>query len=163
MQNIAQPNTAHAYDLTRFSATEEFQPLKVVANKEFAKQKRRNTLRWVERVIACALVLALMVSVLRSRAHITELSDNITALQNQLVEEKSIYDQLNYQLESDATLTKIEEYVSRQLGMVKTDKSQVTYVSLAEENRVERADSGLRRYWNTLVEKVEELLAYIGW
>lgn len=154
-------NTSNAYDLERF-ATEEFAAVRVVENKEYKQEKRRKALQWIERIVAASLIVVLSVSVLYSRAHITALSDNISTLENQLVVEKSVYDQLSYQLESDATLTKVEEYVSHQLGMVKTDKSQMTYVSLAEENRVEKADAGLAQYWSALVEKVEELLTYIG-
>ncbi len=149
-----------AYDLERFS-TEEFNTLRVVENKAASQAKRRRTRQWVGKVVACALVLGLAVSVLYSHVRLMSSADQITTLQQELVKEKSYYDQLNYQLESDATLTKIEEYVSRQLGMVKTDKSQVTYVTLTEENSVEKAESGLTKYWNTLREKVEELLAYV--
>lgn len=149
-----------AYDLNRF-ATEEFNALRVVENKEAANQKRRSTLQLAERIVVCAMVLGLTVSVLYTQTRITALSDQVSTLQTQLVEEKSVYDSLNYKLESEATLTKIEDYVSHQLGMVKTDKSQVTYLSLAEENKVEKTDEGLVRYWNAMKEKIESLLAYI--
>lgn len=149
-----------AYDLSRF-ATEEFNTLRVVENKAVIADRRHHTLLWVERIVASAMVLALTVSVLYSQTRMTAMSDQISELQDQLVEEKSVYDELNYQLESDATLTKIEEYVSRQLGMVKTDKSQVTYVTLTEQNKVEKADTGLTYYWNALKEKIEGLMAYL--
>ncbi len=149
-----------AYDLDRF-ATEEFATLRVVENRSAAQEKRRHDLKIVERVVTCALVLALMVSVLYSQTRMTAMSDEITQLQAQLVEERSVYDQLAYQLESDATLGKIEEYVSTQLGMVKTDKSQVTYVTLSEGNCVRCAESGFAKYWETLQEKLDQLLVYV--
>ncbi len=149
-----------AYDLSRFS-TEEFSTLRVVKNNSAAQEKRRAALRMVERVVTCALVLALTVSVLYSQTRKTELADEITMLEQQLIEERSVYDQLNYRLESDATLGNIEEYVSRELGMVKTDKSQVTYVTLTEENRLETAETGLAKYWSELQARLEGLLVYI--
>ncbi len=149
-----------AYDFDRF-ATDEFSTLRVMANRTVMQEKRRHTLKIVERVVTCALILALMVSVLYSQTRLTVMSDEITQLQGQLVEEKSVYDQLSYQLESDATLTKIEEYVSGQLGMVKVDKSQVTYITLAEENKVEKAESGFVKYWDALQEKLDQLMVYI--
>ncbi len=149
-----------AYDLSRFS-TEEFSTLRVVKNNNAAQEKRRAALRMVERVVTCALVLALTVSVLYSQTRKTELADEITMLEQQLIEERSVYDQLNYRLESDATLGNIEEYVSRELGMVKTDKSQVTYVTLTEENRLETAETGFAKYWSELQARLEGLLVYI--
>ena len=149
-----------AYDLARFD-TAQFSTLRVVENKNAAQEKRRASLRWLERVVGCALLLALMVSVLYSQAHMTELSDEITGLQQQLVEERSVYDELTYRLESDATLGNIEEYVSRELGMVKTDKSQVAYVTLANENVLETAETGFAKYWSELTLRLESLLVYI--
>ena len=149
-----------AYDLARFD-TAQFSTLRVVENKSAAQEKRRASLRWLERVVGCALLLALMVSVLYSQAHMTELPDEITGLQQQLVEERSVYDELTYRLESDATLGNIEEYVSRELGMVKTDKSQVAYVTLANENVLETAETGFAKYWSELTERLDSLLVYI--
>lgn len=155
-----QEKNAQAYDLTRFE-TAQFNTLRVVENKNAAQEKRRQALRWVERVVSCALILALTVSVLYSQTRKTALSDEITQLEQTLVEEQSVYDQLSYQLESDATLGNIEEYVSRELGMVKTDKSQVTYVTLTEENRLEVAEAGFAKYWSQMQAKLDELLVYI--
>ena len=149
-----------AYDLARFD-TAQFSTLRVVENKNAAQEKRRAALRWLERVVACALVLALTVSVLHSQTRMTELSDEITQLEQQQVEERSVYDQLTYRLESDATLGNIEEYVSRELGMVKTDKSQVTYVTLTGENHLETAETGFAKYWSELTERLDSLLVYI--
>ncbi len=155
-----QDETMQAYDLSRFE-TEEFKALRVVENKEAVQEKRRAALRWVERIVTCALVLALMASVLYSQTKKTALANEITGLESALVEERSVYDQLNYRLESDATLGNIEEYVSRELGMVKTDKSQVTYVTLSEENRVEAAQTGLEKYWSEMKARLDELMVYI--
>ena len=149
-----------AYDLARFD-TAQFNTLRVVENKNAAQEKRRASLRWLERVVACALLLALTVSVLYSQAHMTELSDEITGLQQQLVEERSVYDELTYRLESDATLGNIEEYVSRELGMVKTDKSQVSYVTLTSENVLETAETGLAKYWSEMTQRLDSLLVYV--
>lgn len=149
-----------AYDLARFD-TAQFNTLRVVENKNAAQEKRRASLRWLERVVACALLLALTVSVLYSQAHMTELSDEITGLEQQLVEERSVYDQLTYRLESDATLGNIEEYVSRELGMVKTDKSQVSYVTLTSENVLETAETGLAKYWSEMTQRLDSLLVYV--
>lgn len=149
-----------AYDLARFD-TAQFSTLRVVENKSAAQEKRRASLRWLERVVACALLLALTVSVLYSQTRMTELSDEITGLEQQLVEERSVYDQLTYRLESDATLGNIEEYVSRELGMVKTDKSQVTYVTLTCENCLETAETGFAKYWSEMTQRLDSLLVYI--
>ena len=149
-----------AYDLARFD-TAQFNTLRVVENKNAAQEKRRASLRWMERVVACALLLALTVSVLYSQTRMTELSDEITGLEQQLVEERSVYDQLTYRLESDATLGNIEEYVSRELGMVKTDKSQVSYVTLTSENVLETAETGLAKYWSEMTQRLDSLLVYV--
>ena len=150
---------AQAYDLSRFA--DEGYRLHVVENREAAQEKRRQALRWVERVFVCALILALCICMLYSRSRLTALNDRVTTLEGTLVEERSVYDQLSYQLESDANLTNVEEYVTHHLGMVKTDREQVSYVSLADENRVEKAAGGLAKYWNSLQQRLDEVLSYL--
>lgn len=152
-------NDVRAYDLDRFA--DEGYRLRVIENREAAQEKRRQTLHWVERVFVCALILALSISMLYSRSRLTALTDQVTTLEGTLVEERSVYDQLSYQLESGANLTNVEEYVTHHLGMVKTDREQVSYVSLADENRVEKAESGLAKYWNSLRQRLDEVLSYL--
>ena len=45
--------------------------------------------------------------------------------------------------------------------MVKTDKSQVTYVTLTEENRLDVAEAGFAKYWAQMQAKLDELMVYI--
>ena len=152
-------SNVQAYDLNRFA--EEGYRLHVVENREAAQEKRRRALRWVERVFVCALILALSISMLYSRSRLTALTDRATTLENTLIEERSVYDQLSYQLESGANLTNVEEYVTHHLGMVKTDREQVSYVSLADENRVEKTSGGLAKYWNSLRQRLDVVLSYL--
>ncbi len=138
------------YNLSQFE-TEEFDVLKVANNKNAAHLQRRKKAEIIKSVVLIALLLALTVSFLNTRSQLTAISDEIDTLQAQIVEEKSYYDQLRYQLTGETSQDRVEEYATHQLGMVKADKSQVVYLHLNSENAMETAATG----WEKCKEKMQ--------
>ena len=78
---------------------------------------------------ACAVALGLICSVLVAQSTLTELGGQIGDMQSELTELRSEYDYLNNQLEMQTNLTEVENYARTELGLVKMDKSQITYVA----------------------------------
>ncbi len=86
---------------------------------------------------ALALVAAFVVTMLYSRAVLTELNQQIAAQTNALADAQSENTRLSAQLDAKVSLRNVEEYATQALGMVSIDKSQITYVDLSEGDKIE--------------------------
>ena len=127
-----QENTA--YDLSLFEEHTPEKPHLRVTPKTKGVRLRRG-LAWMKTVSAAAVVLC---------AHVqsTELSNQLHNQEKLLEELQSEYTFLSTDLEMKTNLTAVQAYASNVLRMVKMDRSQVTYVTDGEENRVERPGKG---------------------
>lgn len=96
-------------------------------------------------VVLLTVTVALIISVLVARSTLTELSMQIGDQQDTLVELQSEYDYLNNQMEMQTNLTQVENYARTELGLVKMDKSQITYVAGDEPSRVVRKATGFQQ------------------
>ncbi len=134
-----QENTA--YDLSLFEEHTPEKPHLRVTPKTKGVRLRRG-LAWMKTVSAAAVVLALVVSVLCAHVQSTELSNQLHNQEKLLEELQSEYTFLSTDLEMKTNLTAVQAYASNVLRMVKMDRSQVTYVTDGEENRVERPGKG---------------------
>ncbi len=141
-----QANTALDYDLDVFAPRQQRQrqPLKVVKSEQKKKLGRINW-RSVSVMALAALALALIVAILMSQTTVTELTGSIQDQQANLVELQSEYAYLNNELEMKSNVSEVEEYAETQLGLVKLDKSQVSYVSGGETDTVTRNKTGFGR------------------
>lgn len=77
------------------------------------------------------------------------------------MELRSEYDYLNNQLEMQTNLTEVENYARTELGLVKMDKSQITYVAGGEEARVVRQASGFQRFMQHVTGGFLSFMAYL--
>lgn len=93
-------------------------------------------------VLAGALLLGLTISLLWSYASLNEITLDVQFTQNELAEARSEYDYLSSEISSKSNLKAVEEIAGSQLGLMKIDKSQITYITLEEENVVSRPESG---------------------
>ena len=144
---MAQP----AYDLEMFENRAARPRAKVKAVRGKKKAPRLN-LRAVKTVAAAVVMAALVVGFLYSQAAITELTVDIQDVQSQLVSEQSTYNYLSGVLDSKTSLRNVEQIAAGQLGLVKVDRSQVTYFSLEGEsviNRPQTAAQRLTEFWST--------------
>lgn len=101
-------------------------------------------------VLAGALLLGLTISLLWSYASLNEITLDVQFTQNELAEARSEYDYLSSEISSKSNLKTVEEIAGSQLGLMKIDKSQITYITLEEENVVSRPESGSTRMLNFL-------------
>ena len=127
-----------AYDLTTFENREQRPRLRVARS---PKAKRRVDLSGFKIIAVVAVIFSLAWGVLYSRAQVTELTTQISSTESDLSEAKSEYDYLNLQLESRTDLETVEDYAVTQLGLVKVDSSQITYLTLESEDTVVKPES----------------------
>ena len=92
-------------------------------------------------VLAVALLLGLVVSVVYSQARITELNGEINDTKTQLTAAQSEYDYLSTQMSNITSRTNLQQVEEGQLGLVPLDPSQVTYVQLEDQSVIEKSTS----------------------
>ena len=92
-------------------------------------------------VLAVALLLGLIVSVVYSQAKITELNGQINETKNQLTAAQSEYDYLATQMSNITSRTSLQQVAEGQLGLVPVDPSQITYVQLEDQSVIEKTTS----------------------
>lgn len=151
-----------AYDLSTFENREEKQPrnLRVVANEN--KSKRRKDLSGLKVIALSAVALSLSWGVLYSRAQVTELSASIERSQKELNEVKSEYDYLSLTLESKMNLQSVETTARNQLGLMEMDPSQVTYITLENEDKVVKPQGEVKTLLGDFQSGFMNLMEYIA-
>lgn len=134
-----QNNTA--YDFSRFEPKQREQAEEVQKNNiielpqeqiEKNARPRLHPVRLLSTLAMFAVILATVGSLVYGQVQLTELTDSINNTEKALAESESLYTQL--QMKSDAMLSidSVESYAEQNLGMRKTEKSQVEYISIAQ-------------------------------
>ncbi|MEM1485366.1 hypothetical protein V6615_10870 [Oscillospiraceae bacterium PP1C4] len=129
-----------AYDLEKFEPKQRVRgkkPTLVVAkpsSKVREKVRMASTLKLLATVV---LVAAIVITMLYSRAMLTELNQKLDAESTRLAEEQSESTRLTAELEAKISLRNVEQYATQTLGMSPMDKHQVTYVDLSEGDKIE--------------------------
>ena len=124
-------NTNLAYDLQRF---EEQTPK---TSPKLTVRTAQRTVHPVKIVMVAALALLMGFTLLYSQVVITELNGQIAAKQEELTTLQAENVRMQTELEGKMSLTEIEEKAVGEYGMVKPDNSQVSYVKLEQENKLE--------------------------
>ena len=133
-----------AYDLSLFENRQRKQPR--VRVKQGGQLRTTQALRQVRIVSVTLLMIALISCYLYSQAVLTELTTDLQRTQRQLVAAQSDYDYLSGLMDSKTSLKSVAEIATSQLGLMKLDKSQITYVTLEQESVITLPESGIRRW-----------------
>ena len=96
-------------------------------------------------VIAAALLLGLIFSVVHSQARITELNGQINDTRTGLSAAQSEYDYLSTKMSDITSRASLQDVAEGQLGLVKADQSQITYIQLEEQSVIEKTGSDAGR------------------
>ena len=96
-------------------------------------------------VIAAALLLGLIFSVVHSQARITELNGQINDTRTDLTAAQSEYDSLSTKVSDITSRASLQDVAEGQLGLVKADQSQITYIQLEEQSGIEKTGSDAGR------------------
>lgn len=154
---MAQP----AYDLELFENRAQRPRPKVRAVKGKKKAFRLN-LQTVKTVALTVVMTALVVGFLYSQATITELTVDIQSVQSDLVSEQSTYNYLSGVLDSKTSLRNVEQVAAGELGLVKVDRSQVTYFSLESESVINRPETTAQKLTEFLSTSLLSLMEYLN-
>ena len=113
--------------------------VRVVRGGNRGLRRARRFAQTVLRTLAVAIVLGLIVSVLYSHAKLTELNGQINEINTQLTAAQSEYDYLSTRMSDITSRASLQEVAEGQLGLVKLDPSQVTYVQLEDQSVIEKS------------------------
>lgn len=115
--------------------------VRVVRGGNRGLQRARRFAQATLRILAAAILLGLVVSVLYSHAKLTELSGEINAVNTELTAAQSEYDYLSTKMSDITSRASLQEVAEGQLGLVKLDPSQITYVQLEDQSVIEKSTS----------------------
>ena len=133
---MAQNSTSLAYDLQRFEQHAEA-PQNV---RDTITVKREKSVHPAKIVAAALLVLVMAFTLLYSQVILTELNSQINNAETRLNTLQAECVRMQTELEGKMSLKEIEEKAISEYGMVKPDGSQVSYVKMEAESRVESAE-----------------------
>ena len=119
-----------AYDYS--SVEEEALGRDIEHNKNTSAAKRFFSLKFV---ILCTLVCALLCVMIYGKVQISGLCAEQTQLESELTELHNGNTSLESELAQKTSMTKVEEYAEKELGLVKLDKSQIEYVEVDIETK----------------------------
>jgi cell division protein FtsL len=130
-----------AYDLSLFEAREDREEIEEAAqapqeekNAEKAKVSPAAVVRWSAAALFIVLALTAMMI---CNVQLTQLNDELSTSQNKLSAVQSEQVTLSMQLESRTSLSNVENYATNQLGLKKSNQSQIHYIHLADKDRVD--------------------------
>ena len=115
--------------------------VKVVRGGNRGLNRARRFAQATLRTLALAIVLGLVVS----HAKLTELSGQINEVNTQLTAAQSEYDYLSTKMSDITSRASLQEVAEGQLGLVKLDPSQITYVQLEDQSIIEKSSSSAVR------------------
>lgn len=135
-----------AYNFEQFEQPQVRREFKAVQGGK--KASRMEALKRFRITAASLVLVGMVVGLLSCNARLTELSGDIQATQKELTTSQSTYDYLEGQLEGISTMKNVEEIAVEQLGMTKMDSSQVTYITLENQNNIVCAENGVERFFS---------------
>jgi hypothetical protein len=126
-----------AYDLSRFSSenTVERRRIEVVDN---PKKVVKSTKYRASTAMLFVFMVVLMVFTVYNNMVLTNTKNLANEAINDLNSLESEYTYLSYKLDSMVSLKNAEEYVVRELGLVKVNPSQVEYINLQNSDVLEK-------------------------
>ncbi|MEG1925461.1 MAG: hypothetical protein RR415_06915 [Ruthenibacterium sp.] len=150
-----------AYDLETFAPREPRERLHVAARTKKRRRLSFITLRNVKIAAVAVIVLSLVCSVLYSQTKATEMSGQIAMQQQELLDLQSEYTYLSNEVEMKTNLTSVEEYARTKLGLVKIDKSQITYVERKNDEVIVRPKNELQKIFGSVSTQAMSFMEYL--
>lgn len=131
-----------AYDLNTTKRFSRPAPkVRVVRGGRHGLKKAKQMAHTLLVLLACALVLGLIVSVVQSQARITELTGEIESTRADLTAAQSDYDYLSTTMSGITSRANVADIAEGSLGLVKADSSQITYIRLEDESIIAKTSS----------------------
>ncbi len=140
-------NTNLAYDLSLFDVDEELEQKKAQKREEKGKIKitekkavarNGNAFTIVAAAVAC---IAIAFSILYSKVELSEYAVMISEVKTELDAEQRENARLNAELDSMVALDNVENIAASELGLQKTQNTQINFVTLNTEKMTEVAET----------------------
>lgn len=156
------------YNFSRFAPAEipetpieEPKKVKTVVRKKKAKKQQVRPLAVVKWVFVSLFVMVSLGSIIVGNIKIAQLNDETAKMEKMLDTAKSEQVSLNSKLENRMSISKVEDYVSKNLGLVKTQSYQIQYVQLTNEDKVEVLGNsgGVEGIFQNVINYIEEYFA----
>ncbi len=156
-----------AYNFARFEAAAEPAPRKEEATrlrsvrgggqKNGALQKMFGNVMQVAMVV---LFFAVAIALVQSEVKLTEYTRQIQLQSDELVTQQSKYSYLESSLNASVNLEQVEK-VAKEIGLVKIDESQITYIRLEDEAVLNTTESTLEQWKATAQGAWAELIEWL--
>ena len=160
-------NSNLAYDLSLFEVDEEYE------KKKEQKREEKSHIRMTEKkavarngsifatVVSAVLCIAVAFSILYSKVELAEYTAMISEVKTQLETEQRENNRLNAELDSMVTLDNVESIAASELGLQKTQNSQINFVTLNTEKMTEVAHTDANIFVS-IKEWFYDVLEYLG-
>lgn len=123
---------SYDYEVGRTAAPE----LTVLPENKKIKRPVPKKTPYFKYITMCVCVFATAMCILTSYNRVNELTTAAAALEDQLIELESTANALNAKKEQRFNLAYVEEVAVNELGMVKLDKNQITYVAITNPEKI---------------------------
>ena len=154
-----------AYDISRFETDESAvrRPKAKEAKPEIKLHKvsASKTGNWFKTLVFIACAVALAFAVIGSKAAISEVSTRISEENAKLEEAKSEQSRLQSKLDEMVTLDSVEDVAVNQLGLQKTSKNQIHYISVFDRTMVQVSNEQ-PNVFETLKDWIDGTTEYLG-
>lgn len=107
-------------------------PQKRIREKRALQHKRAKMILVTAVAIVSFVSLLVTFTIVNNQIKLTELTSKIQNVEKNLQEKESLEVQLKVKNESNFPLSKVEEVAVNELGMAKTDPSQIEYINLSK-------------------------------
>ena len=142
-------NTNLAYNFDLFDVDEQEQKRREQRRKKKEEEKsiklsekkalgRNGSVFTAMITVACAAIVAF--SILYNKVQVSDYTAQISELKTQIEQEERENLRLTAELDSKMTLDNVEKIASEELGLQKTQNSQITFISLNTEEMTEVAE-----------------------
>ncbi len=160
-------NSNLAYDLSLFDVDEEYE------KKKEQKREEKSHIRMTEKkavarngsifatVVSAVLCIAVAFSILYSKVELAEYTAMISEVKTQLETEQRENARLNAELDSMVTLDNVESIAATELGLQKTQNSQINFITLNTEKMTEVAQTDTNIFVS-IKDWFYDVLEYLG-
>ena len=160
-------NSNLAYDLSLFEVDEEYE------KKKEQRREEKSHIRMTEKkavarngsifatVVSAVLCIAVAFSILYSKVELAEYTAMISEVKTQLETEQRENNRLNAELDSMVTLDNVESIAASELGLQKTQNSQINFVTLNTEKMTEVAKTDTNIFVS-IKDWFYDVLEYLG-
>ncbi len=130
------------------------------------QKKKKNSFTTFD-VLLCVLAVIMMLGLVVSSVQLSDVSREIRICKEEIEELQSDEKKLEVEMEKKLNLRNIEEVAKNELGLSKIEKSQIHYLSIVSDDKIqlsnnEKNESAVGNALSSLVRSFNILLEYLS-